>query len=170
MKKEMIISILVGLTFGLIIVYGVYTAQKSLSDSKNTPNVLEVSPTPSDDTPVDTNLVIHNPEDEIIVAQPQLTVTGTTTAGNYVVIFINDQPFITQADEVGSFSIEAQLELGSNVIQVRAIDENGHETVKERVVIYTTKPLVESDDQQATDSATATASAKTKDTGEKVSK
>lgn len=155
MKKEMIISVLVGLFFGLIIVYGVYTARNSLSNSDDTQNILEVSPSPTNNTQVDTNLVIHSPEDEIIVAQPALTVTGTTAAENYVVIFVNDEKFITQADEAGSFSIEAQLELGSNIIQVHAIDENGNETVKERVVIYTTKPLIETE--------TATPAARTED-------
>lgn len=155
MKKEMIISVLVGLFFGLIIVYGVYTAQNSLTKNDQDNKQLETTPSPNPSDQADANLAIHNPEDEIIVDEALITITGTTTADNYVVIFINDDEIITTADEAGSFSVEGELELGSNIVQVHAIDENGQTTVKERTVIYSTRPLVEPtpEDEIATDSA-----------------
>ncbi len=153
MKKEMIISVLVGLFFGLIIVYGVYTAQSSLSKNNQTTEELGVSPSPDDsEEEIGGNLSLHSPEDEIIVNEPLTTVTGTTLANSYVVIFINDEEHITNANESGNFSIEGELELGSNIIEVHVIDEDGKTIVKERTVIYTTKPLVEVEDE-ATESA-----------------
>jgi hypothetical protein len=154
MKKEMIISVLVGLFFGLIIVYGVYTAQSSLSKPEQTTEKLEVSPSIEAGDEVDGNLSIHSPEDETIVNEPIITVTGTTIATSHVIIFINDKESITNADDSGNFSIEGELELGSNIIEVHVIDEDGKAIVKERTVIYTTKPLIET--ETATESAEAT--------------
>lgn len=151
MKKEMIISVLVGLFFGLIIVYGVYTAQNSLSNPEEANKKLEVSPSAEAENNTDGNLSIHSPDDEIVVDESTTTIAGTTIANSYVVIFINDEEFITNADDSGNFSIDGELELGSNVISIHAIDEDGQEVTKERTVIYTTKPLVEI--ETATDSA-----------------
>jgi len=156
MKKEMIISVLVGLFFGLVIVYGVYTAQSSLSKPGQTTEKLEVSPSIEAADEIDGNLSIHSPEDEIIVNEPTITITGTTIADSYVVIFVNDEESITNADESGNFSIKSELELGSNIIEVHVIDEDGKTMVKERTVIYTTKPLVEKiedNTETATDAA-----------------
>jgi hypothetical protein len=143
MKKEMIISVLVGLFFGLVIVYGVYTAQTSLSKSSPSQEELSVSPTPDSEENTNGNLTLHSPEDEIIVNEPAVTVTGTTLAESYVVVFINDKEHITTTDEAGHFSIEGELEIGSNTIETHALDEDGNISIEERTVIYTTKPLVE---------------------------
>lgn len=145
MKKEMIISVLVGLFFGLIIVYGVYTAQSSLSKPEQTTKKLEVSPSTEAEDEANSNLSLHSPEDEMIVNQSATTIAGTTIANSYVVIFINDEEIITTADDSGNFSVEGELELGSNIIQVHIIDEDGLSIVKERTVIYTTKPLIETE-------------------------
>ncbi len=154
MKKEMIISVLVGLIFGLIIVYGVYTAQNSLSKPDQTTQKLEASPTTEEEHELDGNLSLHSPEDESIVSESTMTIAGTTIAHSYVVIFINDDESITTADESGNFSIEGELELGSNIIEVHVVDEDGNIIVKERTVIYTTKPLIEIDDKPETATAT----------------
>ena len=151
MKKEMIISVLVGLFFGLIIVYGVYTAQSSLSKPEQTAEELEVSPATEAENEASSNLSLHSPEDEIIVNEPTITVAGTTIADSYVVIFINNQELITTADGSGNFSVEGELELGSNIIEVQVIDEDGQAVIKERTVIYTTQPLIEP--ETASDSA-----------------
>lgn len=143
MKKEMIISVLVGLIFGLIIVYGVYTAQSSLSNSAQSVEEIGVSPSPDAGEIENGSLTLHSPEDEIVVNEPTLTIAGTTLPESYLVIFINDDENITLADEAGHFSISGELELGSNIIEVHAIDEDGQTVVLERTVIYTTKPLIE---------------------------
>ncbi len=153
MKKEMIISVLVGLFFGLIIVYGVYTAQCSLSKPNQETEELEVSPSLETEENIDSNLSLHSPEDETIVNEPLITIAGTTIANSYVVVFINDEELITNADKSGHFSVEGELEIGSNIVEVHAIDEDGQTMVKERTVIYTTKPLVETTDETASDSA-----------------
>lgn len=154
MKKEMIISILVGLIFGLIIVYGVYTAQNSLTQPEPTQAPLSAEPSPTSETNGESQLVIHSPEDEIITDQKDLTIAGSTQVGCQVVIFTNNQPEVASVDQTGHFSLETELELGSNIIQIHALDQDGETIVKERTVIYTTQPLIENDEDEATESAT----------------
>lgn len=144
MKKEMITSILVGFFFGLIIVYGVYTARTSISQPGPTPDSLTANPSPNTETMANQQLVIHSPEDELIVNNPNLKISGTAQSISYVVVFINETEEILTPDEAGHFSTEVELELGSNIIAVQAINEDGQTEAVERTVIYTTQSLVES--------------------------
>ncbi len=152
MKKEMIISILVGLIFGLIIVYGVYTAQTSLSEPAPSQAPLVATPENNAELETESQLAVHSPEDELITDQATLTVAGSAQNEAYIVVFTNDEAQIVDNDETGHFSVETELEAGSNVIQVFAIGLDGQSLMEERTIIYTTQPLVETE-QEATDSA-----------------
>ena len=149
MKKEMIISILVGLIFGLIITYGVYRAKTSFSQPPSPePLFTSPSPTPGLNTGM---LVLISPEDETVQESNQVTVTGTAPANSQIVVFINDVEYITTADETNNFSITGELESGSNVIAVHAINEQGDTAVEERTVIMSTADL--SSPSEASESA-----------------
>lgn len=152
MKKEILISIVVGLIFGLIITYGIYTASTALRNKElsSSSDVLNES-SPSPETAEDTNLVIHNPEDESVQDTEEVRVAGTTIASSFVVIFINDQETIITADESGNFSIESELETGSNIISIFALDEDGNTLSKELTVIYSTVSL-EDDESETSES------------------
>ncbi len=151
MKKEVLLAVLIGLVSGLIITYGVYRAQTSLSQPRNSVDTT-AQPTADPQSSDNPNLSIVSPEDETVQSEESVTVAGATLPGSYVVIFINDVQSITTADSSGNFSIQTKLEAGSNIIRVHSLDENGVETVQERTVI-----LVSSSDS----SAEATSSAKT---------
>lgn len=144
MKKEMIVSILVGLIFGLIITYGVYTARTALFGRPATPSSL-ATPQPSANPEATGSLVILSPEDESIVDTNTITVAGSTFPSAYVVVFVNNTEKITTANETGQFSTEATLENGSNVITVTVLSEDGTSTTLERTVIYSTIPLMDAD-------------------------
>ena len=135
MKKEIFFAILLGLTLGLIITYGVYRARISLQrPAKTAPS----SPIPEETkpSPAETNLSITSPEDEQVVGQPNLTVAGTTIPDSFVVVFVNEQNYITTADESGNFSVEVKLTETANLIQIHAINEDGRITIKKRSVVY----------------------------------
>ncbi len=134
MKKELLLAIVIGLTFGLIITYGIYRARMSFTQP---PRGSQTSPTPtaSPETENSANLRIVSPMDESIQSDKAVTVAGTTIPGSHVVIFINETENITSADASGNFSIQGTLEAGSNIISIQALDENGNLTVQERTVI-----------------------------------
>lgn len=145
MKKEIIIAILLGLSLGLFITYGLYRSRNSAND-KSVPSIQEVLENP-DKANVLSTLVLHSPDDESIVSESEITIAGDTQPNNFVVIFVNEENFITTADDAGAFSISAELEDGSNVILIHSVDEDGKETVEERMVVYTDKPLDQAEDE-----------------------
>lgn len=151
MKKEVFFAILLGLSFGLIVTYGIYRAsqadtQQQLATILETTN-LDVA---NEENSAISTIVIDAPLNESIVDEQRQTISGTTLSNSFVVIYVNETPYVTTADQAGAFSISADLRLGSNVIGVHALNENGQETVSEIVVGYTTQPLFS---QAATDSA-----------------
>lgn len=142
MKKEVGVAILIGLTFGVIITIGLYRARLSTVNRGNQNN-LTASPSP-EPSGASSTLILNSPEDESIQSTKSVTVAGTTTPHAYVVVFINNQDFFTTADSTGHFSIAADLETGSNIIDAHSIDEDGKATIEERTVIYSTTGLEES--------------------------
>lgn len=141
MKKEILLAVLIGLVFGLIITYGIYRATISLS-SPTRPSTTTATPSPVDEALINPNLTVISPQDESVVSDRTITVAGNTLAGSYVVIFINDTENITTPDSEGNFSIQAELESGSNIITVHAIDEDGTVSKQEiTVVVVTPSPV-----------------------------
>ena len=152
MKKEVFLAVLIGLTVGLIITYGIYRSQ-TINTTQQVNN-LTGSPQPSASIQDDTTLIVHSPQDESLVSEAKTTIAGSTTPQSFVAIFINNREFLTTADGSGNFSISSDLESGSNIITVTALDENGHKTMKELSVVYSTQPLT-------ADAPTASSSTKT---------
>ena len=142
MKKELFLAILIGLLVGLVIVFGVYRT-KILFTPKNKGTTLESSPSPEASADIISNLVIHSPLNESVQEEENITIAGSTNHNEFIVILVNEEEFITTADESGNFSISTQLETGSNIIQINSINEDGKLTTEELTVIYTTKPLIE---------------------------
>lgn len=145
MKKELFLAILIGLLVGLVIVFGVYRT-KIIFTPKNTNTTLEASPSPEASDEIISNLVIHSPLNESIQEKEDVTIAGSTNHNEFVVILVNEEEFITTADESGNFSISAKLETGSNIIQINSINEDGKIITEELTVVYTTKPLIETGD------------------------
>lgn len=138
MKKEMLLTVVMGLIIGLIITFGIYRARSA--QTPEDAGVLSTSPSPTPNASADSTgmLVLHSPEDEQIVDSETVTVAGTTRPNIFVVIFVNGEETITTADSSGNFSVQRDLETGSNVIIVQAIAEDGTVTKIERTVIYST--------------------------------
>jgi len=133
MKKEVIIAIIVGLSMGLIITFGVYRVkntitQKPVAEFAENTNQAEATATP-------TVLALHNPEDGVILTETELTVTGTTIANSFIVVFVNNEDYVSTSDESGNFAIKVTLEDGTNIVRVHVLDENGSAVVEERLVV-----------------------------------
>lgn len=141
MKKETIIAILVGLSLGLFITYGVYQAKTSISpESDKDQDILSLTPIPENE--FSGELVLNSPENEIIQEDNSISVSGTTLPNSFVVIFVDNKETITSSDESGNFSTEISLENGLNIITITVLDENGRSISTERTVIVSDDPLV----------------------------
>lgn len=133
MKKEVLIAIFVGLSMGLIITFGVYRVKNSINEAPET-DLLE-DPKKAEATAVATILALHSPEDGSIQTEKELTVTGTTIPNAFVVLFVNDNDHISNSDQTGNFSFKISLEDGANILRVHVLNNDGNETVEERLVV-----------------------------------
>lgn len=141
MKKEVILAISVGFALGLVITFGIWTANKSLRnlpEPKTTP-----TPAPVSETPKTTNssLVITSPDDEFLTNSDTVTVSGKATPNATIIIVSEDDQISLQADAAGSFSKEINLITGFNNITVYAYDTTGNETSQKLTITYTTAKI-----------------------------
>ena len=133
MKKEAFVAILVGLSMGLIITFGVYRVTNTITEPPVTN--LNENPSNSEATETPTILALHSPEDGSIQTQKELTVAGTTTPNSFIVLFVNDSDFISNTDESGNFSFKAELEDGVNILRIHVLNNSGDAIVEERLVV-----------------------------------
>lgn len=164
MKKEVIIAILVGLTMGLIITFGIYRVTSSITEKPLTDLNTQNLETEATATP--TVLALHNPEDGTVQTETELTVTGTTIANSFIVVFVNNEDYISNSDESGNFAIKVTLSQGENIIRVHVLDQEGSATVEERVVVVSDAFEKLEAVQKELEAQNATASGTTSDTQE----
>ncbi len=152
MKKEVFLAVLVGFGLGLLITFGIWTANKNLknvtttTDNPVTTPVITPVPTadpqakPSDNSAV--SLEITSPsQDELLVNSSSFTLTGKTNPGNSIAVtFENGQKILT-ADETGLFSLDLKLEGGYNRISLVAYDAAGKSAAKEMLITYSTQKI-----------------------------
>lgn len=154
MKKEVLIAILVGLSMGLIITFGVYRVKNSITETPTAD--LEENQLDVEATAAATILALHSPEDGTVQTEKELTVTGTTIPNTFVVLFVNDIDFISNSDESGNFSFKIELEDGANILRVHVLNDEGGATVEERLVVVSdafekAEALVNQEATEATD-------------------
>lgn len=159
MKKEALLAIVIGILVGLGITFAIYRVRLTLLQNEPEESTLiESNITPSI-SPSTEKLLITSPLNESIVSSAQATVSGTAEGNEIVVVMVNDEEYITQADEIGAFAVNVTYSAGSNFITVTAISADGSQKTKELIVIFST--ALDSN-SVATDSAsTATNSAQT---------
>lgn len=148
MKKEVLIAIIVGFSLGLIITYGVYRAQKSLTQKAAQDEIIEetgVSLPKNDQLNV---LSITQPENGTITNQDTIAVGGIAQKNSLVTIISSADEKATQADDLGNFSIDFSLQQGPNHITISTFNQDGIKQEKEIYVVYTTYDL---DDPEETE-------------------
>ena len=141
MKKEVSLAIIIGFILGLIITFGIYTANKALknrqasSTSASPSPQAQASPTPSH------NLTVTSPADEALLDQDQISLTGSTSAHALVTILTEKQQLITYADASGNFQVEIKLIGGANDIFVTALTPQGQEAKTQLTLVYSTAKI-----------------------------
>lgn len=153
MKKEVFLAISIGFILGLVITFGIWTANKSLKNlpQASGPTPTSISATSSPDSPTSTPppdlsapklpLSITAPADESLVTRSALTLSGKTTAGAAVSITFEKGEQVVEADTTGSFTTDITLEGGYNLITVTALDKTGNSTTQKLTVTFTTAAI-----------------------------
>ncbi|MGI5826354.1 MAG: hypothetical protein ACOX50_02985 [Patescibacteria group bacterium] len=141
MKKEVILSIVIGFGIGLIATFGVYTAKRTLGDSSQILSPLASNP---DITPVSSSqqtLNLTSPLDQSISNESKTQVSGSTTPFSWIVILGEKGEKITQADSKGNFEAEILLDSGENEIEIQSISDSGDTISKVITIVYTTAEI-----------------------------
>ena len=142
MKKEVILSIVIGFGIGLVATFGFYTARKTLG---NTNQILSPIASSADITPVNNNqhqtLNLISPIDQSISKESKIKVSGTSAAHSWIVILAEKGEKVIQADSKGDFETEILLDSGENEIEVQSISDSGDKVTKVVTIVYTTAEI-----------------------------
>jgi len=143
MKKEVLIAIVIGFALGLLITFGIWTANKALKTQSETPveetkTEAVVEPTP---TPAGFSLNILSPEDDALIDTNKAEIKGSSVAQAIIVIVAEKEEKIIEADENGSFATEVTLVRGINEITVTAFNQEGEKTSQSLSVVYSTAEI-----------------------------
>lgn len=142
MRKEVLVAIIIGFVLGLVITFGVITANRAMKGSapqeEAGPTVtVELTPTP---TPA-FFLTLSSPENNSISDKEEIEVSGSTSPGAIIVILYQEGETILETDEEGKFSTEITLAGGANEIKISAYDQEGNEVEKIVNVVYSTAEI-----------------------------
>jgi len=142
MRKEVLIAIIIGFGLGLVITFGIWTANRALKESAPSQEapfeeIAEATPTPA----AEVVLTITNPEDHSISDQEEITVAGQSLPEAIIVIIYEEGEKILEADENGHFETEIVLVGGDNEIEISAYDLDGNEVTQTLTVVYTTAEI-----------------------------
>ena len=140
MKKELFISILIGFGLGLLIMFGIYTANRALKENgKIQSPIIEPDATQSGSLDLSMQtLTIVSPIDQTIIKEAKTVLSGVTSPGSWVVILAEKGEIAILADNEGSFETEIALIGGENEIEIISIAENGERASKTITVVYST--------------------------------
>lgn len=148
MKKEVFLAIAIGFALGLVITFGIWTANKSLKNlPKSSPNPSvtpqsEVGPSPTPSNQVtNAQLTITSPADEALLTVPKVTLTGSASPASIITVIYEDGQVVTTADASGNFSLDVPLVGGYNIIKVTAFDKSGSSSEQTLTVTYTTSKI-----------------------------
>jgi hypothetical protein len=135
MRKEVLWAIVAGIILGLIVAFGVYRINSSISGNKNH-NISLSTPTPKPATPGEFKIVLDKPSDNDVVTQDVVTVSGLTKSLSWITISGEDGDYIIQSDGSGVFSQDVDLVPGINQIKITAFESAGGKSATNVLVIY----------------------------------
>jgi hypothetical protein len=143
MKKEIIIAIVVGFALGLVITFGIWTANKAIKARPEVAFEEETAvPTPEPTpTPTGFTLKILSPEDNTLVDTSEAELKGSAVTNAVIVIAEEKGEKIIEADENGSFATEISLIKGINEITVTAFSLEGEEASETLSIVYSTAEI-----------------------------
>lgn len=146
MKKEILIAIVIGFILGLVITFGIWTANKSLQENNNEPQSEENESQPIVNENLQNeeekmSLSITSPQDNSLLDQEEIEITGKTSPLANIVILFEEGEKIIQTDEQGDFKETIELSGGANEITITAVDQDGNEASKVLNLVYSTAQI-----------------------------
>lgn len=142
MKKEVVLAISIGFALGLIITFGIWTANQSLKNLPQPSPKATVLPSPTPTNLLTNNqLTINTPDDEALVTSDSITISGSTTPTAKLLIISENGEQTAVADASGNFSFDVDLITGFNSITVYSYSADGQESSKSLTITYSTAKI-----------------------------
>ena len=141
MPKEITFAILIGFILGLLITFGLYTANKAIqkqSQEVKTENTVVPTPSPQANS-VQNSLTISEPQNEQLFTGSETTISGKTSPQAAVAILTETEDFFAEVDEDGFFSETIELVGGVNTITIISTDTFGNQAKTNLILTYSTK-------------------------------
>ena len=91
--------------------------------------------------PVSFNLEINNPEDDLLMYDKSVVVSGSTAPETTILITNDTKSYGTEADDKGSFSRVIELQPGLNVLIINAFSDTGETKTITKTVYYSQEKL-----------------------------
>lgn len=138
--QHFIISQFLLLVLGLSFFLGIYFYL-----NKDNPKVNFKNYYPVTRKPTSLNLEINNPDDEIIVSDKNLIISGSTEPFTTLVIsnLTSEENLGLEANQKGEFSKIIPLEIGVNIIKLTAFDSSGNSKEEIRTIYFTQEKIDE---------------------------
>lgn len=135
--KSFIFSQLFILTVGLIFIAGLYYLLNIQYQKSDSP--FEAGPVTS--IPKSLRLNLDSPDDDSLIFQNSVIISGQTTASKDVLIFTDSQNLVITSQRDGSFSTVLKLDEGVNRIVTSVFDVNGEFKIVERTIYYSKEKI-----------------------------
>ena len=148
-SKELVIAVLIGFAVGLVVTYGIWSANKAIKQKEGS-----VSPVPTEsrkavmldeseqvDNSSGLQLKIAQPEPYTLINLDRVSVSGITANNANVLVFGEKDWELVLADSQGQFNAEIQLISGVNYIKITAISDDGAQMSEHRTVVYSTTEI-----------------------------
>lgn len=150
-SKEIILAIIVGFGVGLVITYGIYTANQAIKNKQSSVSPIPTQTVNNSSTIPSTTSTIENQTDpnqiKLTLSQPDIntvtdlntaTIAGNTSPLANILVYNELTSQILIADQEGQFTTETELQKGINYITITAINDRGDQTSLKRTIVYTT--------------------------------
>lgn len=137
-KGKILLSFSIVLILLLVVIAGFYLYQSSRKIKPSeikTITINEPSPTPASGL----FLTIDSPQDESVVNQRTVKVSGKTLPNAKIVIVTQTDEEGAVATKDGTFSTDITLDQDENIIEISAFGSNGEVVKTKRVVSYSTE-------------------------------
>ena len=146
MRKEILVAIFIGICLGLIIILGVWIANKSLllkkdSSGNQTEKTETINPSPTPLAKESISLEIIAPKDNSISSSEFIELSGKTNPNAIIAVVYPDGETILEAEDDGSFTTKISLIGADNEIKITAYDLEGNEETKIINIVFSTAKI-----------------------------
>lgn len=139
MRKEVLAAIITGVVLGVVVAFGIWRANVAFKPTTQGVQTESQSPTPEKKDAENSGITIAKPEQNQVVSESPILVSGITKANSWVVISTDEEDYVLKTQSNGEFEQEVDLVEAVNQIVFSAFNEEGDESNTSLLLVYSTE-------------------------------